>query len=205
MATAALVDRNIEIGRQIVASLTRAKIPVTVYLWAFVSEEWIFIVATPIVDSKGPLAAYAEINRALQKAGLPDEIANQKIFLMSPSNRELRSLEKESKTTPYEAVRTVNTSIAGRFVEDAYVYSGIYIQEFESIPKGSPTYYVTYAPSSVTWAERSLEDLRRFLVSMLHVSPDTVELALKELSAKKSASIPDVQLRARDLKRLRPA
>jgi len=207
-----LVDKDIEIGRQIVASLTLAKIPVTVYLWAFVSEEWLFIVATPLVDSKGPFAAYDEVNRALQKAGLPDEIVGQRIFLMSPNDRELKLLEKQSKTAPYEAIRSVNASIAGRFVEDAYLYSGsIYIEESENIPRGivPSTYCVTYTPYSgpgvPPCAERGLEDLRKLLVSMLHISPDAVESALKELSAKRRASIPNVQLRARDLKRLRPA
>ena len=71
MATATLVNSDIEIGRQIVAALTRANLPVTFYLWAFVPQlqEWQFIVATPLVDSKGPLAAYSEVNKVCGKRG----------------------------------------------------------------------------------------------------------------------------------------
>ena len=55
MATAALVNHDIELGRRIVAILTRASIPVTVYLWAFIPqlEEWQFIVATPSSTRRG--------------------------------------------------------------------------------------------------------------------------------------------------------
>ena len=84
MATAALVNRDIEVGRHIVAALTRANIPVTVYLWALVSEEWLFIIATPLVDSKGPLAAYDQVNRALQRAGVLTDVPRQMILPDEP-------------------------------------------------------------------------------------------------------------------------
>src|SRR5208282_4197527 len=182
MATATLVNNDIEIGRRIVAALTRASIPVTVYLWAFIPQlqEWQFMVATPLVDTKGPLAAYGEVNKALQKEGLFDDVPLRRIFLRSPNDRVLKSLERESRAVPQEAFRVVNEQIAGNFVEDAYVYSGsVDITESENFPIGSPSaYYVTFAPYSgpgeATYLVTGLDHLRG-LLSRLHVKNDVAE------------------------------
>ena len=211
MATATLVINDIEVGRRIVAALTRASIPVTVYLWAFVPQlqEWQFMVATPLVDTKGPLAAYGEVNKALQKEGIFDDLPVRRIFLKSPNDRVLKALEKESRAIPQEAFRVVNEQIACNFVEDAYVYSGaIDIQESENIPRGSPSaYYVTYAPYSgpgdATWIVTGIDHLKE-LLSRLRLSQDVMKSAIESLSEKKRTSIPNVRLGARDLKRLRP-
>ncbi|MGC1374291.1 MAG: hypothetical protein WA824_19295 [Candidatus Sulfotelmatobacter sp.] len=214
MATATLVNSDIEIGRRIVAALTRASVPVTVYLWAFIPQlqEWQFMIATPLVDTKGPLAAYGEVNRVLQREGVFDDVPLRRIFLKSPNDRVLKSLEKESRAIPREAFRVVNEQIAGSFVEDAYVYSGsIDIMESANIPRGGAenTYFITYTPYSgpgdATVRVNGLGNLRQLLLSRLHISPDTVESTLKELYAKGGGLIPNVHLRAQDLKRLKPA
>ncbi|MGH9547615.1 MAG: hypothetical protein ACRD23_20580 [Terriglobales bacterium] len=209
MATATLVNGDIEIGREIVAALTRASIPVTVYLWALVSEDWLFIVATPLVDSKGPLAAYGEVNRALQQAGIPDEIAGRRIFLMSPDDRELKLLEKQSKSASHEGFRVVNASIAGRFVEDAYVYTGsIHIVQLRSNGTSQEKYSIVYAPyrrlGGVLRPRKfeGIESIREFLTNKLHIDEFVVAGMLKGLSTKVSASIPNVQLKRSELERL---
>src|SRR5579863_9206235 len=206
MATAALVNRDIEIGRRIVAALTRANVPVTVYLWALVSEEWLFIVATPLVDSKGPLAAYDQVNRALQRAGVLADVPRQMIFLMSPNDPELKALEKQSRVMPQEAFRVVNASIAGRFVEDAYLYAGfIYIVKLHQRGDRS-TYSVIYAPYSgpgglvPSVKIDGIENLKEFLGTKLHVRSEVVESAIGELATKDSSTITNVQLRKLELK-----
>src|SRR6266571_2147285 len=102
VATATLVNSDIEIGRRIVGALTRAGIPVSIYLWAFVPqlEEWQFMIATPFVDTKGPLSAYGEVNKALQKEGIFEDTPLRRIFLKSPSDPVLKSLEKQSRAVP---------------------------------------------------------------------------------------------------------
>jgi len=212
MATATLVNNHIEIGRRIVAALTRASIPVTVYLWAFIPQlqEWQFMVATPLVDTRGPLAAYGEVNKALQEEGVFDDVPHRRIFLKSPNDRTLKVLEKESRAIPQETFRVVNEQIAGTFVEDAYVYSGsLDIAEFENSPRGaSSTYYVAYVPYSglgdTAVRVNSLGNLRKLLLSDLHINQGVVDSTLKELSERKRVLIPSLRLRARDLKRLRP-
>ncbi len=211
MATATLVNSDIEIGRQIVAALTRANLPVTVYLWAFVPQlqEWQFIIATPLVDSKGPLAAYGEVNKILRKEALFDDTPLRRIFLRSPNDRVLKSLEKESRVVPQESFRIVNEQIAGNFVEDAYVYHGsIDIIAFENSKGVVPNKYsVIYLPYSGGGSVPSRqieggENLKEFLESKVRLRKDVVDSALKELSESGSASVPNVQLRAQELKRL---
>jgi hypothetical protein len=212
MATTTLVNSDIEIGRQIVTALTRARIPVAVYLWAFVPQlqEWQFIIATPLVDTKGPLAAYGEVNKVLRREGLFDDTPLRRIFLRSPNDRVLKSLEKESRAVPQESFRIVNEQIAGNFVEDAYLYHGsIDIIRLEnSRGVAFDKYSVVYLPYSGGGAVPSrqidgAENLKEFLESnLLHLRKDVVESALKELSESGSASIPNVQLKTHELRRL---
>jgi hypothetical protein len=211
MATAVLVDKDLDIGRKVLAALTRAHIPVSMAFWAYVPQisEWQLFIATPLVDSKSHKSAYEQVLRTLQHEGINGDLPWRRIFLRSPRDSALKSLEKKSKGTPREIYRLVNEEISGSFIEDAYIYNGfIDIQESESIPRGSPSvYYVTYAPYSgpgdAFCRVTGLDDLRE-LLSMLHLSQDVVESALSELSAKKTALIPNVKLRAQDVKRLRP-
>jgi hypothetical protein len=209
VATATLVNRDIEVGRQIVGALTRANIPVAVYLWAFLpeQEEWQFIIATPLVDSKGPLQAYREVNKALQREGV---FPAKWIFLKSPSDPVLKSLEKASRAVPEEAYRVVNEQIGRNFVEDAYLYVGsIHVVRYENSKEAdSGKYSVIYAPYSGPGGAvpsvklNSLEALTEFLVERLRIDPSAIEVALKELAHNGSASIPNVQLRTHELRRL---
>jgi hypothetical protein len=129
---------------------------------------------------------------------------------MSPNDPELRALEKQSKDMPQEAFRVVNASIAGRFVEDAYLYTGsIHIVQLENSRGIVPNKYsVIYAPYSGPGGAvpsvklDGVESVKEFLISRLRIDRFAVDVALKELSAKGSASIPNVQLKTRELKRL---
>jgi len=207
MATTALVNRDLEIGREILDALARAGVPVNVAFWAYVPQisEWQLFIATALVDSKGPKSAYEQVLRILHDAGMERELPWRRIFLRSPRDPVLKTLE------------------------DRTSYSGpIEIVEVENIPRGAPSaYYVTYAPYpggtfrilnmavgdrfiedayvyGATWLVTGLHHLRE-LLSKLHVHQDVQELAIEELSAKDRAIIPNVQLRVRDFKRLRPA
>lgn len=212
MATATLVNSDIDIGRRIILALTRAAIPVNVYLWAFIPQlqEWQLMIATPLVDSKGPLAAYTEVNRVLQKAGIFDDAPLRRIFLRSPSDRVLKSLERESRAVPQEEFRVVNEQIAGKFVEDAYVYSGS-LDILRSEPargKKALRYHVMYFPYSGqggpvrTVPFESEEQLVDFLEQKARIRREFLQRAMRELAEKGDATIPNVQLKYSELKRL---
>jgi hypothetical protein len=214
MATAALVNHDIEIGRRIAAALTRASIPVSVYLWAFIPQlqEWQFMIATPLVDSKGPRAAYGEVSKALQRDSILDEIPLRRIFLKSPHDKVLKLLEKESKTVPQEAFRVVNEQIGGNFVEDAYLYTGSIDIFSDKSQHGNAEekYSLIYVPASGGGAApsirlRGVEELRDLLERKMRVRRDVVERAIKDLAEKGDVAIPNVQLKLSELKRLRLA
>jgi hypothetical protein len=206
MATTTLVD--IDIGRKIIAALAQANIPISVALWAYVPQidEWQFLIATPLVDSRGPKGSYERVLRTLHDAGMDPQVPWRRIFLRSPKDPVLRSLERQTEIPdgsisireidipkgapsayyvtydphPGETFRALNEPVGDRFVEDAYVYGKM-------------------------WIAPRLDDLRELLLKLFRLSHDIVKSAIEELSARKTASIPNVQLRPRDLRRLRPA
>ena len=207
MATTTLVNKDLDIGRRILGALANAGVTVNLAFWAHVpqiSELQLFI-ATPLVDSKGPKSAYERVLRILSDAGMDPELPWRRIFLRSPNDPVLKSLEKQtSESGPIEII------------------------ESENLPRGNQSaYYVTYAPDpsgtfrvlnaavgdrfieeaymyGTTWLVTGLDHLKA-LLSKFHVNQDVQESAIKELSARGRALIPNVRLRVRDFKRLRPA
>jgi hypothetical protein len=212
MATTALVDKNsIDLGRKVIAALSRAGIPVTVGLWAFASqsEEWQLTIATPLVDELGPLAAYGKVQKALQKTGVEDEFPLRRIFLRSPKDRVLRLLQKESRVWGREDYRLVNASIEGSFVEDAYLYAGFIQINQRQRKTNSPVYDVFYAPYDGPRGMvpdpkiiQGSDRLRYFLKNILHMSEGAVESALRDLDERGSTTVPNVELKNKDLRRL---
>jgi hypothetical protein len=211
MATTTLVDKNsIDLGRRVIASLSRAGIPVALGLWAFTSEpeEWRLTIATPVVDELGPLAAYSKVRKALQKAGIEDEFPLMHVFLRSPKDRVLRSLQKESHALANlgrEDYRLVNASIEGSFVEEAYLYTGFLDILRESEP-GSPKekYLVIYTPGTGGTAPgarvRELGPLRELIERKK--DREFADAVFRELAEKGDIVVPNVQLKASELKRL---
>jgi hypothetical protein len=207
MATTTLVD--LDIGRKIIAALVQANIPISVAFWAYVPQidEWQFFIGTPLVDSRGPKGAYERVLRTLHDAGMDPQLPWRRIFLRSPKDPVLRSLERQTEIPE----------------------GSINIREIETIPKGAPSaYYVIYDPYSgetfrvlnepvgdrfvedayvygKMWIAPGVDDLRELLLKLFRLNHNVVESAIEELSERKTASIPDVQLRPRDLRRLRPA
>lgn len=209
MATATLVDKDVEIGRNILHELVKSHIQVSVAFWAHVPQisEWQLFIATPLVDSHGPKYAYDKVLRALHAAGMNQYLPWRRIFLRSPKDPILRSLEKQKESPsgsidiaksgnipkgsasayyvtyapcPSETFRVLNEPVGDRFVEDAYLYGK-------------------------TWHARGLDDLRDLLLKFLHLNRDLVDSAIEDLEVRKKASIPNVHLHPRDLRRLRTA
>jgi hypothetical protein len=206
MATTALVDRDLDVGRRILKALAWADIKVNIAFWAHTPQigEWQLFIATPLVDSEGHRSAYERVLRILHDAGMDAELPWRRIFLRSPKDPALKSLE------------------------DRTSYSGpVEIMESQNALTGTPNYYVTYAPHpggtfrilnvpvgdrfvedayiyGATWHVSGLDHLREFL-SKLRLNRDVVEAAVEELSTEKRTLIPNVQLRVRDFKQLRPA
>jgi hypothetical protein len=209
MATAVLVNKDLEIGRQILHALADAHVPVNVAFWANVSEsgEWQLFIATPLVDSDGPKIAYEQVLRTLHDAGMDAHLPWRRIVLRSTKDPVLKALEKQTEIPtgsieiveianiprqipavyyvtyapqPTETLRILNESVGDRFVEDAYVYGKM-------------------------WSAAGLDGLRGLLSKFLHLNHNIVESVIEEVSANKRAVIPNVRLHAKDLRRFKPA
>jgi hypothetical protein len=199
MATTALVDRDLEVGRRVLAALTKARIAVNMAFWAYVPRlnEWQLFIATPLVDSKGHRSAYDQVLRTLQSEGIDAELPWRRIFLRSPKDSVLKSLEKKSKGPNQEVFRVVNEEIAGNFVEDAYVYGGsiFIVKAGSSRPDPREYYSVMYTPRSgprppAPQLRMTIEEVRQFLERDLRMDEQAVDLQIAKLRATQSALFP---------------
>jgi hypothetical protein len=55
------------------------------------------VIASPWVDSKGPLTAYRALVDALQKASIYEEVPMRRVFLRSPNDPLVKTLERGVK------------------------------------------------------------------------------------------------------------
>ncbi len=124
MDKASMVSLDIERGKELLEALERAKVKVSVALWAYLSEyeDWRLVVSSRQLDLLDLRAAYGLLFDALTPAGFtPRNTPPILILRMSdPFVRDLRRLF--GKTKSVEGVRLGGQTIGGRFVEDAYVY-----------------------------------------------------------------------------------
>jgi hypothetical protein len=92
-------------------------------------------------------------------------------------------------------------------VDDAYLYTG-FIQINRVQGKTETAYRVFYAPYGGPGGilnERRFQgnkQLRNFLENDLHISQEAVEAALRNLDGHSYATVPNVELKNKDLKRL---
>jgi hypothetical protein len=85
MGKTTLVERDLEQGRRLIETLDQAGFPVVAAFWSFFAEEGLYrlVIASPVVDEKGPLEAYTRIQAALQNLGTP-EFTLDTITALSP-------------------------------------------------------------------------------------------------------------------------
>ena len=212
MATAALVERDVEVGRKLVAALALSRIPITAAFWGRTDDasEWGIFIVTPLVDSKGRSAAYREVIRALEAHKVFSDIPWMRIFVVSPRSPASKSIMARNRTIPVETVGSLNADAGERFVEDAYLYSGsIHIVEIRKPASSSASkYHVVYAPYSGPGGAAKprvldgLEGLKKFLEDEVRIDDSNVSEAISHVRKQGWASVPNVLLRGPDLKRL---
>jgi hypothetical protein len=205
MATSALVDnKDIEIGRRIITALTRAGIGVNVAFWAHIPQisEWQLFIGTPLVDSRGEKSAYKEVLRTLRSEGFDSDLPWRRIFLRSPKDRVLKSLERQGKNSPSEGFRALNAAVGDRFIEDVFLYSGS-IDIDEIAPH---EYRVMYTPipggGSVPWLPVHGIDRLRGLLADIRVPRYLIDEALAHLRRQGSIAVPNISLSKSELKKV---
>jgi hypothetical protein len=132
MVRASLVDSDIQDGYKLVSALMASDLRfntphylVKAAFWLFDrdSSDWSLVIATPLVDQRGPFSAYTDINGALRNLQ-PISLTMQDITILSPTNKLVTAIKKVSKVPPRSIGSRIGRSrIDDTYVEDAYVYS----------------------------------------------------------------------------------
>jgi len=188
MDKATLVKSDVDITGRILVALSKAKIPVTLCALDYVPQldEWQLIIATPWYDSKGPHEANAKVISALQEEGIYPETPIRRIYVRSPNDPIVRTIELELKTQT-EGTLHIVASIRRN---DTKQYSMIF----------APYYGSGGAMPARSFSNTEL--LREFLEKRLHIDRSTLEEALAELDRKRVTSIFHVRLSRKQAKSL---
>jgi hypothetical protein len=120
-----LNNENIELGKTILQGLDKDKFPVTAAFWLLDTDigTWRYVLASPIFDKLGPIAAYkkliAEIGEILGKSNF-----SKAVTLTSPNNAFIRLLKVAINTGPESIsdIRFTGNSINNHYIDDAYLY-----------------------------------------------------------------------------------
>ena len=97
MVKTILVDKTIADGRELLRAIDDAGIPVNAALWLYQPEtdDWEFVIATPLVLTDGSSRVYARIQDIMD--GLDGEIGSGRVpsrhscVIIAPSSRRARS------------------------------------------------------------------------------------------------------------------
>jgi hypothetical protein len=124
MAQTLLVSVDIPIGWQVLDILDRAKVKVSVALWAHLSEyaDWRLILAGRQFDTLGIRKGYGLLLSTLQAGGIPIEKEPSVMIrsMTSPLIKDLRRAFAKARTV--EGMRLGGQVFGDSFLEDAYVY-----------------------------------------------------------------------------------
>lgn len=124
MVRTTLVKEWIEAGKKLTEALDEAKVQLVASLWFFDPDtnEWRLIIASPLVDKKGPLEAYRAIQKVLD--GLQqEELSLSDISAVSPNHDIVKLLRLAMKTSGgISGIRFTRNRINDQFIEDSYIY-----------------------------------------------------------------------------------
>jgi hypothetical protein len=116
-----LDSRDIELGRQVTDALELTNLPVEGSLWfqRADSEEWRLVLATPLVDTQGPQAAYSKFYRAIKRLNLEHELPLWRVTVVSPKEPLIMSLRSALKPRGSSTLRSFRIN---QFFKDTYIY-----------------------------------------------------------------------------------
>lgn len=121
--SAQLTSEMIRAGKDLIQALDRQKFTAKTALWLYTEEfdRWRLVIATPQRRLMGPLKAYMAVNRVLSKINSPIDLTS--VSLVDTKNPMIKGL-----STPFPSraaasgFRLSHTIIAGRLIDDAYIY-----------------------------------------------------------------------------------
>lgn len=186
MDKATLVANDLQIEGRVLAALSLAKIPITLCDLTYVQQlsEWQIVIATPLYDSKGPHEANFRVVKALQDAGFYEDTPIRRLFVKSPEDPLVRTLERETKAKREGSVEILE-------IDKKRNSFAVFFAPFVGPGGAVPARYFT-----------GQEELRAFLENDLCISPSSVDEALADLKRKGETSIGNVQLTRKEVKKL---
>ena len=97
MVTPTLVGIEISDGAKLIQSLDAHGIRPTAALWGHRIDDprWKLVIATPLVDQRGPRYAYTDVQGVLRAFRPPLHITLQDIMVVSPSEGLIKELKKQ--------------------------------------------------------------------------------------------------------------
>jgi hypothetical protein len=126
MVARTLVEKDIEGGSRLLDELDRQKdMEVSSALWFYLedSDEYRLLLASRLVDEKGPLAAYTVVQDALSKVPEGVRPSFTDISVVSPSDDRLRAIASAVKTgSGIQRIRFSRNVVDGIYIEDALIY-----------------------------------------------------------------------------------
>jgi hypothetical protein len=123
-----LVGENIRDGIRLIRALDSSGFPVEAALWFYVedSDEWLFLLASSVVDRKGPKEAYAKIQSKLRQLRSRERsfgISLRQVSVLSPRNDLIRLLGTAIHAERgISGIRFRGNTINNTYIEDAYIY-----------------------------------------------------------------------------------
>jgi hypothetical protein len=121
---AALTESDLNFGKKITDQLKVAKFPFKGTLWLYDEEgdDWQLIIASDLVDKKGPRDTYLELAKAISNTGGSD-FQRLRITVVSPKMPLFSALRTAfADSANIEGARLQNTNVNGVLVSDAYLY-----------------------------------------------------------------------------------
>jgi hypothetical protein len=122
MVATPLVEPYIEAGRELIMNLDASGFGVEAALWLYRPEsyEWRLLIASPVVDERGPQEAYRKVQTFVHVNPL---LSLRNVSVVSPTAEIIQALRRVIKTGPgISDIRMTANSINGFFIEDALIY-----------------------------------------------------------------------------------
>ncbi|PXF60546.1 MAG: hypothetical protein C4B59_09175 [Candidatus Methanogaster sp.] len=125
MDKTALVERDIQEGKELVEALDETEFKVDASLWFYSSDsdEWRLLIASPFVEENGPKRSYGFIRSVLTRPSPPSEISLKNISVLSPKHQLIKLLKTTIHTGhDIAGIRFTRNVINNTLIDDAYIY-----------------------------------------------------------------------------------
>ncbi|MBE9141643.1 hypothetical protein [Planktothrix mougeotii] len=126
MATATLVNQEIEEGQRLIDALNDANVSVHSALWLYSSESetWHLMIALPMYDDVGSLKTYEKILSVFREVKPDLKIDWTAIVAVSPNDELILGLSQEQQhwNIDLSGRRMTNNIVNRMLIEDAYIY-----------------------------------------------------------------------------------